>query len=299
MPGERRPRTQRKKAAVLAQGQHSSRGSRDGVMEALDNNPLSEAEARYRVIVLEHEYLFDRDFPEEYQKAKALIRKYNDAVSDDDFRFMLGEIVYLHRKRHTPDNRIRIDKAINNAELASNLIEGIWEDVLRSDHDYRDIVLTFAKCLATPKTIGRVSELLSGQKGEELELLQIAGGIVKVFQMALTLGKNNVRGDPSATRPKTPYAFEASKLMELWFFCTKEEAVYPKRISKDEISKQPSTEFVRLGIKMIDQSSTLAKVHTSIIRAKEKKEKDRRELERFEKEGLPGELVELIRRLHE
>jgi hypothetical protein len=48
MPTARRPRTQRKRGAVLAQGHHGSRGSRDGVMEALDNNPLSEAEARYR-----------------------------------------------------------------------------------------------------------------------------------------------------------------------------------------------------------------------------------------------------------
>jgi hypothetical protein len=299
MPIARLPRTQRKRGAVLAQGRHGSRGSRDGVMEALDNNSLSEAEARYRAIVLEHEYLFDLDFPEEYQKAKVLIRKYNDAISDDDFRFMLGEIVYLHRKRHTPDYRTRIDKAINNAELTSNLIEGIWEDILRSDHDYRDIVLTFARCLASPKTIGRASQLLTGQEGEELELLQIAGGIVHLFQTALTLAKTNIRGDPSPTRPKTPYALEASKLLDLWFFCTKEEAVYPKGVPGEKISKQPSTEFIRLVIKMIDSNSTLAKVHTSIIRAKEKKEKDRMKQERFEKEGLPTELVEFIRHLHE
>jgi hypothetical protein len=166
--------------------------------------PISEEEARYREIVLKHEYLFDRDFPEEYKRAKELIRKYNDSVTDDDFRFRLGEIIYLHRKRHAPDYKTRVDKTINNAELASDLIEGIWEDILKSDHDYRDIVLSFAKCLASTKTVGRVSELLTGQKGEELELLQIAGGIVCLFQIALTLGKNNIRGDPSPTRPKAP-----------------------------------------------------------------------------------------------
>jgi hypothetical protein len=299
MPGKRRPRTQRKRGAVLAQGHHGPRGSRDGVMEELNNDPPSVAEARYRAIVLEHEYLFDRDFPEEYQKAKALIHKYNDSIPDDDFRFMLGEIIYLHRKRHTPDYRTRVDKAINNSKLASNLISQIWEDILKSDHDYREIVLTFARCLASAKTIGRASHLLTEQKGEELELLQIAGGIVHLFQMALTLAKTKIGGDHSPTRPKTPYTSEASKLLDLWFFCTREEAVYPKGVPGEEISKQPSTEFVRLGITMIDRSSTLAKVHTSIIRAKEKKQKDKREQERFEKEGLPSELVELIRRLHE
>jgi hypothetical protein len=299
VPGERRPETRRKKGVVLARGRHDSRESRDGVIEALDDDQSSEQDAVYRDIVLKHEYLFDRDFPEEYKKAKGLIHKFNNEISDDDFRFRLGEIVYLHRKRHAPDYKTRIDKAINNAELASDLIEGIWEDILKSDHLYRDIVLTFAKCLASTKTIGRASELLTGQRGEELELLQIAGGIVHLFRIALTLGKNNIRGDPSSTRPKTPYTFEASKLLDLWLFYTKEEAVYPKRVTNEEISKQPSTEFVRLGIKMIDSNSTLAKVHTSIIRAKEKKEKDKKELERFGKDGLPSELVELIRRLHE
>jgi hypothetical protein len=50
---------------------------------------------------------------------------------------------------------------------------------------------------------------------------------------------------------------------------------------------------------MIELNSTLAQVHTSIIRAREKKKEDKRELKRFEKEGLPSELVELIRLLHE
>jgi hypothetical protein len=49
---------------------------------------------------------------------------------------------------------------------------------------------------------------------------------------------------------------------------------------------------------MIDTNSTLANVHTSIIRAKEKKEQDKVELERFEN-GLPGDFVKLFRRLHE
>jgi hypothetical protein len=48
---------------------------------------------------------------------------------------------------------------------------------------------------------------------------------------------------------------------------------------------------------MIDPNSTLAKVHTSIIRAKEKKEKDKIEMDKFEKDGLPSEIMELIRRL--
>jgi hypothetical protein len=95
---------------------HDSRENRDGVMEALDHKPLSEEEARGCDMALNHQYLFDRDFSEEYQKAKGLIRKYNDAISDDDFRFRLGEIVYLHRKRHAFQNIA--DKGINNAELA-------------------------------------------------------------------------------------------------------------------------------------------------------------------------------------
>jgi hypothetical protein len=157
VPGERRPETRRKRGAVLARERHEFRESRDGVIEALDDDQRSEQEAVYREIVLKHEYLFDRDFPEGYKKAKGLIRKFNDEISDDDFRFRLGEIVYLHRKRHAADYKTRIDKAINNAELASDLINGIWENILGFDHDYRDIVLNFAKCLSSTKTIGRVS----------------------------------------------------------------------------------------------------------------------------------------------
>jgi hypothetical protein len=273
-------------------------GLRGGITVVVDGDPLSEEEARYRERALKHEYRFDRDFPHEYKKAKELIVRYNSDISDDELRFRLGEIVYLHRKCHNDlDYKSKLKECINNAKTASDLADKIWEDIVKADHEYRDVVLSITRRLFSDKFGGDLAGF-TGKKGQELGPLTVAGHILRTYHLALELGNRYLYDSPSLTRPKTPYMLEAFKLIELWFFLTGERALYPKGKAKgkgkESEAKQDSTEFVRLCIKMIDPNSELSKVHTSIKRARETRQAYMKVLLGDESE-LPSELLEVIR----
>jgi hypothetical protein len=272
-----------------------------GITVVVDGEPLSEEEARHREMALKHEYHFDRDFPREYKKAKELIVRHNSDISDDELRFRLGEIVYLHRKRRMdPDYKNRMEESISSAEAAADLADKILEDIMKADYEYRNVVVSIARYLfQEEKVVGELAGL-TGQKGQELALLMFAGQVFRSFHLSLKLGSMYISELPSPTRPKTPYTLEAFKLIELWSFLTGEPAVSPKGRAKGKDgeyeSPQESTEFVRLSMTMIDPNSTLSQVQTSIKRAITQKEAYRRILLGGETK-LPGELLELMRRL--
>jgi hypothetical protein len=78
---------------------------------------LSETEKRTREMALNHEYFFDCDLSTDYKKAVQIIRKYNNDIPDDGMRFQIGEIVYSHRKRHTPDFKAALEQIIMTFEI--------------------------------------------------------------------------------------------------------------------------------------------------------------------------------------
>ena len=69
-------------------------------------------------------------------------------------------------------------------------------------------------------------------------------------------------------RPPVPYVLAAYELIELWEALTGRKAVYPKGSAKGEDDEceavQPSTEFIRLALKMIDPDVTNAQVITCL-----------------------------------
>jgi hypothetical protein len=260
----------------------------------VDDDTLSE-EARYQNIVLTHEYLFDRDFPKEYEKVKALIKEYNTDITDDELRFRLGEIVYLHRRRHSgPKYRKRINDIVNNAKVATDLISKMWDDLAQVDHEYRELVLAITNNLISKSAVVNELPSSSGKKQRVAWSIAIAHHIVSSFHQALELGEK-VAFEPASPlgRPKTPYALEAYKLSELWFLLTGTPVVYPKTV-QGEASPHDSTEFVRLCVKMIDAKSTRAQVHTSIIRAREKRKEFLKLLQTDESVGLIQAIQSLI-----
>jgi hypothetical protein len=293
---KRAPRISRKIAPLSAPDQSVMR---DDVEQTLpiaaevDDDPLSE-DARYQNIVLTHEYLFDRDFPEEYEKVKALIKKYNTDITDDELRFKLGELVYRHRRRHSdPKYKKRIDDIVNNAKLVSDLISKMWDDLAQVDHEYRDLVLAITNKSISKNAIGIDFPGSSGKKLRVAQSIAIAQHIVSSFHQALELGEKVTFVRASLTRPKTPYTLEAYTLSELWFILTGQQVVYPKSV-QGEASPHDSTEFVRLCVKMIDAKSTRSQVHISIIRAREKRKEYLKLLQSDESAGLVQAIQSLI-----
>jgi hypothetical protein len=290
---KRAPRFSRKIGTVL-ELPNGSVGS-DTAISGEQIDSLSETEKRTREMALNHEYFFDRDLSTDYKKAQQIIRKYNISIIDDEIRFQIGEIVYPHRKRYTPDFKTTLEQITNDAKIASELSDKIGMFIFSIDHDFRDIIVNIARALFAEKLIGTTYQ--NEGKGAELKLLRFAERILLLFHCTLKSATKYIKDDPSLTRPKTPYTFEAYKLINLWFSLTGKKAVYPKRLSRDEISHQDSTEFIRLCIKMIDPESNLANVSTSIVRAREKREKHERNLVSLKKNGLPSDIMEIIKLL--
>jgi hypothetical protein len=287
------PRIPAKSRQVPVQRKGSAMRPR-GIVVVVDGDPSSEDEVRYRDLTLKHEYLFDDDLREDYEKAKHFVQKRNNAISDDEFRFRLGEIVYMHRKRYQQVYNKIIAKYMNNAKLASELVGNMWNDLAQLDHEYRDVVLAIASHSISQDVLTMSSDFTE-RKAQLARLIAIAGHITSAFNEAFELGTRLLCGAPSPTKPKTPYAFEAYKLSELWFFLTGERVVYPRPV-KGEVSPHDSTEFVRLGIKMIDPKSKLAQADTSMKRARYIK-KSYEELVLGNASSDHVEIIEAIRRL--
>jgi hypothetical protein len=238
------------------------------VAVVVDGHPTSEDDARSRDIALKYEYLFDSgDLKENYEKAKRLVQEHNDDISDDEFRFHLGEIVYTHRKRHSPGYNKKIDECVDNAKIAAQRVGRIWEDLAQLDHQYREIVLAIASRSISKEIVNMPSDSIE-RKAQLARLIAIAEHIITGFHQAMEIGIHLISDPPSTTKPKTPYAFDAFKLSQLWYFLTGEQVPYPRPV-KGEISPHDSTEFVRLGIKMIDPKSTRAQAHTGMRHARD------------------------------
>jgi hypothetical protein len=290
---KRVPRIPGKSGPVPVQAKGSEMTSR-GIVVVVDGDPSSEDDARYRDIALKHEYLFDSDdLKQNYENAKKLVQKHNDAISDDEVRFRLGKIVYVHRKRHGPPNT-NIDKCVDNAKIAAQRVGRIWEDLAQLDHQYREIVLAITSRSISKDVVNMPSDFIK-RKAQLASLIAIAEHITAAFHQAMVMGSHLIRDTPSTTKPKTPYALEAYKLSELWYFLTGERVAYPRPV-EGEISPHDSTEFVRLGIKMIDPKSTRAQADSSMKRARDYK-KEYEELAFGNVSSDHAEIIEVIRRL--
>jgi hypothetical protein len=267
------------------------------IVVVVDGHPTSaEDKARYRDIALKHQYLFneDDDLKKNYEEVKKLVQKHNDAISDDELRFQLGEIVYTHRKRHSPGYNTSIDECVDNAKIAAQRVGRIWEDLAQLDHQYREIVLALASGSISEDVVNMPLDS-NERKAQLARLIAIAKHITSALHQAMETGIRLIRDTPSTTKPKTPYALEAYKFSELWYSLTGERVPYPRSV-KGEISPREATEFVRLSIKMIDPKSTRAQADTGMRHARDYK-KAYEELALANVSSDHAEIIEVIRRL--
>jgi hypothetical protein len=207
-------------------------------------------------------FKFDDDFPDEFRKIKRLLAKVSVPVEDAVLRYELGRIVYRLQKRYRdPQYGINISKlekqtataalALGEARKSFELLDlvhlKLFESVLSTvPHG----IFSRAKAVAILDDIDRMAM--------KMEFITVAISFIATFE----------KKPDRRSRPTLPYRMTTWHVVNLWETLTGQPVVTPRGISKGHGENaeaiQPSTEFVRLALKMIDPNVTTANVITSI-----------------------------------
>jgi hypothetical protein len=225
-------------------------------------------------------YRFDVECPAEFGALKTLLsRTLSKEISTDRLKIRIGGIIYSGRRLHKDEEYKKIlVNVIRNAYAAERLIESIYNQMRLIDDDYLEGCLDHVelslsdedkKCfysISPPDHEGSVPMLIRFTK----LAMQGLSGILSDITGNPERGK--VRGHPSI-----PYVEETMRLMDVWRDITGQDAVWPKGSAPgtggETVSTQPSTEFIRLCLKMIDPEITLSNTQTCIKKARELKKK--------------------------
>jgi hypothetical protein len=195
--------------------------------------------------------------PSKFSRICGLIRA---AMTDDappsmddpkTVQLNISEIVNRHRNRHArdPDYFERIRRAIHSAEAAAEHIDKMVNALLNIDDAQRDAFMFVANTLSLGRFEGDTLEDLAHDVLE-------AQLTMHLFGRALRLSTLEPLEQRRKGRPRVRYVLAAYELIEMWEALTGQKAVYPKGSAKGKAGKceavQPSTEFIRLALKMID-----------------------------------------------
>jgi hypothetical protein len=213
-------------------------------------------------------FSFEADFPDEYDSLRALLTErlgLSQLAADPDFRGELGEIVYSHRREYPTQKNRRLAE-----QLGDDIMETIKEvsaslDAIRNlDGFYNKRIVEFMKA---------ASPLYAEQNyniGHVLRDLENAIDALGRYRLALTYAFYFEAKPQGRSRPPLPYYVQTVQLMDMWKRYARSKVVAPKGTGsgrrKSEEATQPSTEFVRLGLKMIDQKVSAANTMTLIKR---------------------------------
>jgi hypothetical protein len=94
----------------------------------------------------------------------------------------------------------------------------------------------------------------------EIESMSRKAQLIAIGVRAITAPERKSEG---RSRPRLPYLRPTTLLMKEWEALTGKGVVAPKGITEGE-ADQPSTEFIRLALKIIDPKVTAANTITSI-----------------------------------
>jgi len=217
----------------------------------------------------------ERDFPEEYPAMRAIVSKVAPLViaeENDQLRDELADFAYGYR-RDRPRSEYRkqatqledkLKEVIDNLDSVLRMIENL-------DSHYNRRMVDFM-------TKSPLDDDVNYNLGHILRDLENAQTVASYFRFALHFATHFEAKKSGRSRPSLPQFVPAVQLMDLWERLTGTEIVTPKGAAagknKPEAT-QPSTEFVRLGLKMIDPKITVANTMTLIKRALAEKKKSR------------------------
>jgi hypothetical protein len=235
---------------------------------------------------LEYAYPLPSDFPQEFEKICRLIARETQKIGAKEVQLRLGEIVYRYRDRFSdPQYFDRIRECINAANCASENIGLVFKRFVGLDIDkYTDAgnnpeELKHLKRIDIDhiqKVMSAINNLSPRNfpiKGylDLLKHLKEIQLILMVLSAALILGTVTTVTPRERGRPRLPYVFSTLDLIEAWEDMMGTKVVSPKGTvagKKGQLeAAQPSTEFVRLGLRMIKDEITTAEAMTSIKNA--------------------------------
>jgi hypothetical protein len=213
---------------------------------------------------LTHAYPLPSDYPEEFKEICGLgpLKQKVEEQGIESLQLMLGEIVYLYRRRlRDREYFARIESCIRSAEASSESLTQIIKTLCKLDIGHIK-GLMFAASEIDPPHFDNQDFMGFVRRFDEFK------SMMEVFCLALMAATGTSAEPRGKGAPGLPYTAAAFELAEAWEELTGKPVVSPKgkvRGKKSELeSPQSSTQFVRLGLKMIDPKSTLPNAITSI-----------------------------------
>jgi len=205
------------------------------------------------------------EFPSEFNRVCKLMQDVTTdelLTNDEIIELNLSEIVYRHRNRHSRDRGYfqRIRDGVESAEIAADHIDKLVGVLMKLDDAQRDTFMFTVNKLS----LGRFGEMLRDFARPILE----AQLMMQLFSKALQLSTLEPFELQGKGRPRVKYVLAAYDLVDLWETLTGRKAVYPKGSAEGEGGQneavQPSSEFIRLALEMIDPDITNAQAATCL-----------------------------------
>jgi hypothetical protein len=202
-----------------------------------------------------------------------LTKKLSKEVSDDDLKFTIGGVIYSGKRlyRDKPYKKSLID-VIRDAYAAESLIGESYDQMQLIDDDYLEGCLDHVEFSLSGEDTKNFRAIPSSDEGRVPMLMRFT----KLAMQGLSRILSDITGNPekgkARSRPPIPYVTETERLMDVWHDLTGEDALFPKGRAPGAkgkwVSTQPSTEFVRLCLKMIDPKITLSNAQTLLKKAR-------------------------------
>jgi hypothetical protein len=189
----------------------------------------------------------------------------NDEALEKLLRYRLGRIVYGMKCRYRDPEyvqnisdlkKLTADVAVNLDKLAESML--CLDDIHTED---------FGNAIAAYERL-KLEVFVSKNRGNdmfsevllEIESMSRKAQLIAIGVRGITAPESKSEG---RSRPRLPFLRPTTLLMKEWEALTGKGVVAPKGITEGE-ADQPSTEFIRLALKMIDPKVTAANTITSI-----------------------------------
>jgi hypothetical protein len=223
----------------------------------------------------------DTASPVEYRKLKELLSKHQTRIiTDEEIKADIGKIIYtaksLHKDKTYRDNLVQ---CIDSSTAVANLIGQLYSNMRGLDPDYLEACLDMALDTFSPYERKMFRLFHTTNNNDRLVIMMyFTQYVLKGIGLGLSCLTQRPEKKRGRGQPPVPYVLETWKLILLWHSWTGKSALTPKKLAKlsygEDQGHQPSTEFVRLCLKMIDPEITPAEVRTCITNAKKIENKE-------------------------